>query len=85
MTRIAKLYDQLVLNRKQLSFAEFQRLIEAFGYRLDRIKGSHHTYRHPGIGQRMQIQPNGKEAKDYQVEQFLAIVRQRGLSLDKDK
>jgi predicted RNA binding protein YcfA (HicA-like mRNA interferase family) len=85
MTRIAKLYDQLVLNRKQLSFAEFQRLIEAFGYRLDRIKGSHHTYRHPGIGQRMQIQPNGKEAKDYQVEQFLAIVRHRGLSLDKDK
>ena len=85
MTRIVKLYDQLLLDRRRLSFAEFQKLIEAFGYRLNRIKGSHHTYRHFRIGERMQIQPNGKEAKDYQVAQFLAIVVKHRLVLDEEE
>lgn len=82
MTRIAKLYAQLLVDRRRLSFAEFQKLLEGFGYRLHRVRGSHHTYRHPGIGERMQIQPNGKEAKDYQVAQFLAIVAKHDLVLD---
>lgn len=82
--RIAKLYEQLRENRRRLTFAEFQRLLEAFGYKLDRIRGSHHTYRHPGIGQRMQIQPQGKDAKAYQVDQFLVIIERHGLKLEDD-
>lgn len=78
MTRIVKLHSRF-LGRQNLSFAEFQSLLEAFGYSLDRIKGSHHTYRHPVIGQRMQIQPNGKSAKDYQILQFRRIVEKHGL------
>ena len=67
-----------------MSFAEFQRLLEAFGYRLDRVRGSHHTYRHPLIGQRMQIQPKGKNAKDYQIAQLRNIAEKHGLKLGED-
>lgn len=81
MTRIAKLYDKL-LYRRPLTFAEFQRLLEAFGYRLDRVRGSHHTYRHETLSQRMQIQPRGSNAKDYQIDQFRDIIEKYGLTLD---
>jgi predicted RNA binding protein YcfA (HicA-like mRNA interferase family) len=81
MTRIAKLYGKF-LNKQELTFSEFQKLLEAFGYRLDRVRGSHHTYRHSAIGQRMQIQPKGKAAKDYQLVQFRNIVEEYGLGLD---
>ena len=81
MTRTAKLYAKF-LERRPLTFAEFQRLLEAFGYELDRVRGSHHTYRHPVLAQRMQIQPHGKDAKAYQVDQFRDIVERYGLTLD---
>ncbi len=81
MTRTAKLYAKF-LERRPLTFAEFQRLLEAFGYELDRVRGSHHTYRHPVLAQRMQVQPRGKDAKAYQVDQFRDIVERYGLTLD---
>lgn len=80
MTQTAKLYRKF-LDGRPLSFAELQSLLEAFGYRLDRVRGSHHTYRHPEIGQRMQIQPKGKDAKDYQVQQFRIIIDRHGLRI----
>jgi predicted RNA binding protein YcfA (HicA-like mRNA interferase family) len=80
MSRIAKLYRKF-LDGRPLTFAELQSLLEAFGYQLDRVRGSHHTYRHPVIGQRMQIQPKGKDAKDYQVQQFRTIVDRHGLTI----
>jgi predicted RNA binding protein YcfA (HicA-like mRNA interferase family) len=43
MTQIGKLYAKLVA-RRPLSFAELQKLIVAFGFKLDRIAGSHHIY-----------------------------------------
>ena len=81
MTRIAKLYERF-LHKRPITFAEFQRLLEAFGYRLDHIRGSHHTYRHSTSPQRMQIQPRGKDAKDYQIDQFRDIIEKYGLTLD---
>lgn len=40
MTRIAKLYAQMLRNPRGLTFAEFQKLLEAFGYRLVQPKGN---------------------------------------------
>lgn len=80
MTRIGKLYEQ-ALRRRSLSFAEFERLLRAFGFELDRITGSHHIYRHEMAPQRLPVQPDGKNAKAYQVRQFLAMVDRYGLSL----
>jgi len=81
MTRIAKLYEQL-LSGRPISFAELERLAIAFGFAHDRTKGSHKIYKHPDFGQRLNIQPKGKYAKPYQVRQFLDIIEEQGLSLE---
>ena len=41
MTRIGKLQEKL-LRGSALSLAEFERLLLAYGFVLDRVKGSHH-------------------------------------------
>lgn len=85
MTRIAKLYSQLVIDRRRLTFSEFVRLIEAFDFRLYRTSGSHRIYVRIGIPDKVNVQPKGKDAKDYQVQQFLTIVMKHGLNLDTEE
>jgi hypothetical protein len=81
MTRIGKLQEKM-LRGGLLSFAEFERLLAAYGFVLDRVKGSHHIFKHPGIGDRINAQPDGKSAKPYQVRQFIVMIEANGLSLD---
>ena len=83
MTRLTKLYRKL-LDGRPLAFAEFESLLVAFGYRRVRQKGSHTAYRHDGIGDTRIIQPRGKEAKPYQVRQFVDKVEQYALTLDNE-
>lgn len=83
MTRIAKLYRKL-LDGRPLSFSEFERLLAAFGYRPSRQKGSHRAWRNPAIADTRIIQPDGKSAKLYQVDQFLDIVEKYALTLGDD-
>jgi len=83
MTRIAKLYAWILANpRASISFREFERLLIAFGFTLDRITGSHRNYKHPAAPRPLSIQPRGKMAKPYQIDQFLAMVQDFGLTLD---
>lgn len=82
MTGIAKLYAWILANpRASVSFREFERLVLATGFVLDRITGSHHQYRHPLVPQVLSIQPRGKDAKSYQVVQFVAMVQQYNLTV----
>jgi predicted RNA binding protein YcfA (HicA-like mRNA interferase family) len=53
-----------------LSFDDFERLLKNSGWRMVRQKASHRVWRSPG-GHMIPIQPRGKNAKDYQVRQFL--------------
>jgi predicted RNA binding protein YcfA (HicA-like mRNA interferase family) len=34
----------------EVRFAEVRKLLEAKGYRLDRVRGSHHVFERPGSG-----------------------------------
>ncbi|MBO0749437.1 MAG: type II toxin-antitoxin system HicA family toxin [Porphyrobacter sp.] len=80
MTRIDKLYARLLANPGQfLAFRDFVALIEAFGFRLSRTKGSHSSYVHPDCPRLLVIQPKGKEAKRYQVREFLDMIEEYGL------
>ncbi len=81
MTRIAKLYRKL-LDGRPISFTEFERLLAAFGYVRVGQRGSHASWRHPDNGDKRIIQPNGKDAKRYQVDQFLDMVEKLALKLD---
>ncbi len=83
MPKLSKLFQNLLAGRTQaIRFREFQRLLEAFGFRLARIKGSHHVYGHELAERPMIVQPNGKDAKGYQVQQFLDMIEQLGLKMD---
>jgi len=65
-----------------VDFNEFCRLIGAFGFKLRRVSGSHHIYRHRGVPRPLSLQPRNGEAKPYQIAQFLDIVEEYGLTLE---
>jgi predicted RNA binding protein YcfA (HicA-like mRNA interferase family) len=84
MTRIVKLYAHLLASQKiSISFREFEQLLRAFGFTLDRQRGSHRTYTHPDCTRPLVIQPkNGDAAAPYQVRAFIAMIEEFHLSLD---
>jgi predicted RNA binding protein YcfA (HicA-like mRNA interferase family) len=83
MTKIEKLYARLVANRRSIPFRDFRRILEAFGFSLDRINGSHHIFKHPAVSRALSVQPRADEAKPYQIDQFLDIVEEFGLEMKK--
>jgi predicted RNA binding protein YcfA (HicA-like mRNA interferase family) len=76
-----KLYPKLLTNVQNVRFADFCKVVEAFGYRLDRIRGSHHIYEHRAAPRPLNIQNCRGEAKPYQIRQFLRDVEQFQLTL----
>lgn len=83
MTQIAKLYARLLANPKlALSFRDFLALIAAFGFTNSRTKGSHQSWAHPDCPRLLVLQPKGKDAKRYQVQQFLDMIEEYGLKLE---
>jgi predicted RNA binding protein YcfA (HicA-like mRNA interferase family) len=83
MTRTSKLYAWLLANRNgTLPFRDLERLLAAFGFQHARTIGSHRQYIHRSVPRPFPIQPSGKDAKRYQVDQFLDMVEEYDLSID---
>lgn len=84
MTKIDKLYERIVANPGQTtSYRDFIAVIEAVGFRLARTKGSHRSYIHADCSKLLVVQPKGKDAKRYQVHEFLDMIAEYGLGLGK--
>jgi predicted RNA binding protein YcfA (HicA-like mRNA interferase family) len=49
MSKKRKLLEQILSGSKNISFRDMVSLIEAFGFTLSRINGSHHIFIHPDI------------------------------------
>lgn len=86
MVNRQRLLDKLLSGSKDITFREFVALLEGFGFRLDRMRGSHHVFVHPLIGEMLSIQPrkDGK-AKPYQLRQVLKLVEEYNLELKEDR
>jgi predicted RNA binding protein YcfA (HicA-like mRNA interferase family) len=85
MTRIDKLYARLLTNRGgggTISFRDFERLLRAFGFEHARTKESHRQYVHPKLSRAFPVQPSDKDAKPYQVREFLELVKEHGLYIE---
>lgn len=83
MTRISKVYERLLANpRAVISFRDFERLLSAFGFTLARTTGSHRQYVHSRLTRPFPVQPTGKDAKLYQVREFLELVEAYGLHIE---
>jgi predicted RNA binding protein YcfA (HicA-like mRNA interferase family) len=82
MTKPDKLYQQLLSSSsRSISFRDFERLLRAFGFELDRTTGSHRQYVHPKVPRAFPVQPEGKDAKRYQVREFLELIERYALHL----
>ncbi len=76
-----KLLAKAASGSKNISFNEIVTLVEAFGFRLARINGSHHIFTHPQVRELVNLQEVSGKAKPYQVRQFLELVELYDLKL----
>lgn len=76
-----KLLEKALRGPNNLSFSEIIVLVEAFGFHLSRINGSHHIFVHPKIQELVNLQEVNGKAKAYQVRQFLELIERYSLIL----
>jgi predicted RNA binding protein YcfA (HicA-like mRNA interferase family) len=76
-----KLLLKALSGSKNISFREMVVLVEAFGFHLSRVNGSHHVLVNPQVRQIVNLQEENGKAKDYQVRQFLRLVERHKLTL----
>ena len=82
MTKPPKLYEQLLAKSGTIvSFRDFERLLEAFGFEHKRTKGSHRHYVHADVPTVLTINPDGKSAHRYQVRLLLELIEEYGLHI----
>ncbi|WP_199321165.1 type II toxin-antitoxin system HicA family toxin [Microcoleus sp. FACHB-831] len=77
-----KLLEKVLSGSKNIQFDEMVTLIEAFGFSLDRINGSHHIFKHPSVPGLINIQNKKGKAIPYQIRQFLLLIEEYALTLE---
>ena len=77
-----KLLEKLLSGSRNIRFNEAKAIAEAFGFRLDRISGSHHIFLHPDIPELVNLQNVKSKAKPYQLKQLLKIVEKYNLHME---
>ena len=70
---------------KNIVFGDMINMVEGFGFRLDRVSGSHHIFIHPTVQELLNLQEVRGEAKPYQIRQFLRLVERYNLRLEDDE
>lgn len=77
-----KLLEKAINSPQNLRFAEAVKLAGAFGFRLDRVRGSHHILKCPGVPELLNFQNVDGKVKPYQIKQLLEVVESYNLTLD---
>ena len=80
-------YDQLLLrilrgrSDANIRFDELCQLLRHLGFE-ERIRGSHHIFRKPGITEKINLQRDDSHAKAYQVRQVRNVILKYHLGED---
>jgi len=82
MTKKQKIFRKLLSGSKNVAFSELVLCVEAFGFKLSRISGSHHIYTHPEVLEIINLQEVDGKVKPYQIKQFLQIVERYNLQME---
>jgi predicted RNA binding protein YcfA (HicA-like mRNA interferase family) len=82
MSKKRKLLAKILSGSKNINFEELVSLVQAFGFILSRINGSHHIFTHPDIPELVNIQNRKGKAVPYQIRQFLTLIEEYALSLE---
>ena len=80
-----KLLKKLLSGSKNIRFNEIVNCAKAFGFRLNRVSGSHHIFDHPDIQEIINLQNVNGKAKPYQVKQLLKIVERHNLNMEETR
>jgi predicted RNA binding protein YcfA (HicA-like mRNA interferase family) len=80
--RKSKLLKRVLANPQNVAFNEMVSLVEAFGFRLSRVQGSHHIFVHEDVRELVNLQNVGGQAKAYQVRQFLELIERYNLEME---
>ena len=82
MSKKRKLLEKILSGSKNIQFDELVSLVEAFGFNLTRVSGSHHIFNHPAVPAIVNLQNKKGKAVPYQVKQFLSLIEEHALSLE---
>ncbi len=77
-----KLLEMALAGSANVHFNDMVGLVEAFGFRLSRVKGSHHIFVHSDVRELLNLQEVNGNAKPYQIRQFLKLVEKHDLELE---
>jgi predicted RNA binding protein YcfA (HicA-like mRNA interferase family) len=77
-----KILEKVLASQANVSFADMCKLVEEIGFRLSRVRGSHHIFVHPDVPELVNLQEVKGKAKPYQVRQFLKLVEEYNLQLE---
>ena len=80
-----KLLKKLLSGSMNIRFSEAASVAEAFGFKLDRINGSHHIYVHPDVPELVNLQEVKGKAKPYQIRQLLKIIETYNLKMEDEE
>ncbi|MCZ7673277.1 MAG: type II toxin-antitoxin system HicA family toxin [Chloroflexi bacterium] len=69
-----KLLEKILSGSKNIRFGDFVILVEAFGFELSRVRGSHHIFEHPDIPEILNLQNSKGQVKPYQIRQFYNLL-----------
>lgn len=72
-------------NLHNVAFGDIKDLVEGFGFRLVRVRGSHHIFKHPGVPETVNLQEVAGEAKPDQIRKFLHLIEKYNLKVEEEK
>lgn len=75
MSRLEKVLLKILTGQhdRNLNFDDLRRLLQRLNFK-ERIKGDHHIFTRENVDEIINIQPNGKLAKPYQVKQVRNLI-----------
>jgi len=76
-----RILERILSGSKNVRFEEVVALAEIYGFRLARIKGSHHIFVHPEVRELINLQNVNGIAKPYQIRQLLKLVELNSLRM----
>jgi len=84
MMKKQKLLKKVLASSKNVRFDDLVALVEAFGFRLERVSGSHHIFERTGVPEIVNLQNRKGKAIPYQVKQFLNLIEEHNLELGEE-
>ena len=80
--RPRKTLDRIRAGSRDVKFRDLLAVVQALGFEVARISGSHHILRHPDVAELLNLQDVDGAAKPYQIRQLMALVTRYSLHLE---